>query len=673
MRISAEQALERLKQSRPATDRVMMKTRGAGTEEEMTLVRTVKRESIDRVYMFRDGDTVTVSPADDMLPAVLGEFEVDGDIVLNPLALEWLSRMADEVKWEQDEGYPDYQPEEEEEEQEQEEEEEQEESNSNSGSMDSEPEFIDKLLGGIQWLQEEPYYNLNKYTATLSPNADEIGTEQMCLVGCPSTAAAQVLLYLYRQGYTTGCIATPRFNSTKMNGYRFDVPQMPRCEKFDFANMIDVYSHYEYNYSKKKDELKQDPYTETQANAAAKLCAHLGRAGKTWYSPGSSGMWLKDLANVLERGFGIKATYYPQREVLKEEDYNRIKQSLRDGIPVIMSGGNQHAFVCDGYRQSDNTYHFNWGYGPNRTDGWFYITTFKYKEVDNPSRKRSYPTYAKDIDYIILDPGSSPISPWVYDINKDGLINPLDWTIAINIMNAISVEKSIGGLTRSNGYSIRPVRKTTTQSTEHEYVDLGLESGTLWATCNIGADNPEDYGDYIAWLRTEANPEGEGYYPGDIDNINPGADIAGTQYDAATVRWGDGWRTPTEEDWLELIDNCKFQAVYEPTVFNDKYQYVRVTRKLTPEEEEEYEDQEITPPSIILPLCGYKWKSSDMEIGQQARYWTSTKGTGKKAIAVSLSLSLPSDRARIADVNYDGVVDMKDVQAIIDYVLGKNR
>ena len=37
----------------------------------------------------------------------------------------------------------------------------------------------------------------------------------------------------------------------------------------------------------------------------------------------------------------------------------------------------------------------------------------------------------------------------------------------------------------------------------HEYVDLGLPSGTLWATCNVGADNPEDFGDYFAWGETE--------------------------------------------------------------------------------------------------------------------------------------------------------------------------
>ena len=37
----------------------------------------------------------------------------------------------------------------------------------------------------------------------------------------------------------------------------------------------------------------------------------------------------------------------------------------------------------------------------------------------------------------------------------------------------------------------------------HEYVDLGLPSGTLWATCNVGASKPEEYGDYFAWGETK--------------------------------------------------------------------------------------------------------------------------------------------------------------------------
>ena len=54
---------------------------------------------------------------------------------------------------------------------------------------------------------------------------------------------------------------------------------------------------------------------------------------------------------------------------------------------------------------------------------------------------------------------------------------------------------------RIMGLCIRPVRKT------HEYVDLGLPSGTLWATCNIGAEEPEEYGDYFAWGETKPKHE----------------------------------------------------------------------------------------------------------------------------------------------------------------------
>jgi len=45
---------------------------------------------------------------------------------------------------------------------------------------------------------------------------------------------------------------------------------------------------------------------------------------------------------------------------------------------------------------------------------------------------------------------------------------------------------------------------------EHEWVDLGLPSGTLWATCNVGANSPEEYGDYFAWGETEPKKNTDG-------------------------------------------------------------------------------------------------------------------------------------------------------------------
>ena len=95
----------------------------------------------------------------------------------------------------------------------------------------------------------------------------------------------------------------------------------------------------------------------------------------------------------------------------------------------------------------------------------------------------------------------------------------------------------------------------------HEYVDLGLPSGTLWATCNVGAATPEDHGDWFAWGETAAKYEGDwdnyrfGRYP-NITKYNEQDNLTTLQAedDAATVNWGDGWYTPTPEQWMELID-----------------------------------------------------------------------------------------------------------------------
>ena len=105
----------------------------------------------------------------------------------------------------------------------------------------------------------------------------------------------------------------------------------------------------------------------------------------------------------------------------------------------------------------------------------------------------------------------------------------------------------------------------------HEYVDLGLPSGLLWATCNVGASSPEDYGDYFAWGETSPKAEyrennyqhwvdadGDGYWDYGESTIN--SDISGNaQYDAATANWGGSWRMPTQDEMFELVDYCEWE------------------------------------------------------------------------------------------------------------------
>lgn len=94
----------------------------------------------------------------------------------------------------------------------------------------------------------------------------------------------------------------------------------------------------------------------------------------------------------------------------------------------------------------------------------------------------------------------------------------------------------------------------------HEYVDLGLPSGLKWATCNVGASRPEDYGDYYAWgetqTKSEYTEENSLTYRKDMGNIS-----GNSQYDVARAQWGGSWRLPTLTEFQELINHCKWNWV----------------------------------------------------------------------------------------------------------------
>lgn len=132
-----------------------------------------------------------------------------------------------------------------------------------------------------------------------------------------------------------------------------------------------------------------------------------------------------------------------------------------------------------------------------------------------------------------------------------------------------------------------PTVTPTTPSTEtpatpevkvsHEYVDLGLPSKTLWATCNIGAEKPEDYGLYFAWGETKGYTATDAhsfewknlaYCSGNTEK-GPFTRYVGTndygkedgnmellpEDDAATKNWGEDWRMPTAEQFVELLNS----------------------------------------------------------------------------------------------------------------------
>ena len=139
----------------------------------------------------------------------------------------------------------------------------------------------------------------------------------------------------------------------------------------------------------------------------------------------------------------------------------------------------------------------------------------------------------------------------------------------------------------------------------HESVDLGLPSGLKWATCNVGANSPEDYGDYYAWGEIETKSE---YYESNSKTYGKSmSDISGNAtYDVARAKWGGSWRLPTKEEFSELRQKCRWQW----TTQNGKKGY------------------KVTGPngnSIFLPAAGcYNGRFGLIEVGQWGHYWSST-------------------------------------------------
>ena len=91
----------------------------------------------------------------------------------------------------------------------------------------------------------------------------------------------------------------------------------------------------------------------------------------------------------------------------------------------------------------------------------------------------------------------------------------------------------------------------------HKYVDLGLPSGTKWATMNVGASSETDYGNYYQYGKGAAQyavTSGDSMYSGIEDPLAASADTA-------SQVWGGQWHMPTREQMQELIDNTTYQWV----------------------------------------------------------------------------------------------------------------
>ena len=140
---------------------------------------------------------------------------------------------------------------------------------------------------------------------------------------------------------------------------------------------------------------------------------------------------------------------------------------------------------------------------------------------------------------------------------------------------------------------------------EHRYVDLDLPSGTLWATCNVGANSPEEAGDYFAWGETE--PKGYFYTEDNYTFSIGSATELPEANDAATINWGSKWRMPSYDQIKELTQN----TTTEWTTLNGA-PVLKVTSKTNGN-------------SIFLPTTGYRGDGNLVDSSTSVEYWSRTR------------------------------------------------
>jgi len=174
--------------------------------------------------------------------------------------------------------------------------------------------------------------------------------------------------------------------------------------------------------------------------------------------------------------------------------------------------------------------------------------------------------------------------------------------------------------------------------TDVQAVDLGLPSGIKWASCNVGATMPEDYGNYYAW--GEVLPKtyysfgtykysNNGYdydakltkYCSDADDGDNGFTDNKTtlelEDDAAYMNWGSNWRMPNDAEWTELLDNCTWTW----TTQNDTNGYI-VTSK-------------VNDNFIFLPAAGCRYDYVLHATGTMGLYFSSSLYTTSPEMALS--------------------------------------
>lgn len=177
-------------------------------------------------------------------------------------------------------------------------------------------------------------------------------------------------------------------------------------------------------------------------------------------------------------------------------------------------------------------------------------------------------------------------------------------------------------------------------------IDLGLS--VKWASCNVGAERPEEYGNYYAWGETEPKTKYDWstykYCRGSYNSMTKyctsssygivdDKTVLDPSDDAATVNWGGSWRMPTRAEQDELRSKCKWTWTTQNGVKG--YKVVGPNGN-----------------SIFLPAAGFMYGTSLYDVGSNGYYWSSSLYTSNPASAYSVDFHLSNVSRYSSSRNY---------------------
>lgn len=281
-----------------------------------------------------------------------------------------------------------------------------------------------------------------------------------------------------------------------------------------------------------------------------------------------------------------------------------------------------------------------------------------------------------------------------YDVDGNGTVTVEDVTSTVNkvmgkaaddrtlvdgeSLNALllRLEQKLDALQKEHELIMEKLGISTPESSDpyngHEYVDLGLPSGLKWATCNVGANNPEEYGDYFAWAATAPQELYDCFHtPYQTQNTTDFFSTKYTKYlgstsssykdasatdadalktvldpedDVAHVNWGGDWRMPTKEEQDELRNNCYWKWV---TSYNGKSVngYIIYKAKDAADKGKQTNDYSsyspvgsysVSDPHLFLPAAGFRFESILRNEGPFGLYWSSSLDSNDSARAYYL-------------------------------------